>query len=47
MEIDPGCPALALVTTQDTAGIFRRTSGTLVFTAKVVSISQGWAQYGV
>ena len=45
MEIDLGCPALALVTTQDTAGILRRTSGTRVFGITVVSISRGWAQY--
>ena len=31
MEIDLSLPALALVATQDTAGILRRTSGTLVF----------------
>ena len=47
MEIDLGCPALALVTTQDTAGILRRTSGTRVFGITVVSISRGWAQYRV
>ena len=47
MEIDLGCPALALVTTQDTTGIFRQTSGTLDYTDKVVYISQGWAQYRV
>ena len=47
MEIDLGFPALALVTTQDTAGIFRQASGTLVSATKVVSISQGWAQYRV
>ena len=47
MEIDLGFPALALVTTQDTAGILRQASGTLVSAAKVVLISQGWAQYRV
>ena len=47
MEIDLGCPALALVTTQDTAGIFRRTSGTRVSGTIVVSISWGRAQYRV
>ena len=47
MEIDLGCPALALVTTQDTAGIFRRTSGTRVSGTIVVSISWGRVQYRV
>ena len=47
MEIDLGFPALALVTTQDTAGILRRTSGTLVSATKATLISQGWAQYRV
>ena len=47
MEIDLGFPALALVTTQDTAGILRQTSGTLVSATKATLISQGWAQYRV
>ena len=47
MEIDLGFPALALVTTQDTAGIFRQASGILVSATKAMSISQGWAQYRV
>ena len=47
MEIDLGFPALALVTAQGTAGIFRQALGTLVSATKVVSISQGWAQYRV
>ena len=47
MEIDFIFPALALVTTQDTAGILRRTSGTLVSATKATLISQGWAQYRV
>ena len=36
-----------VVTTQDTAGILRRTSGTRVSGTIVVSISGGWAQYRV
>ena len=47
MEIDLGFPALALVTTQDTAGIFRQASGILLSSTKAMSISQGWAQYRV
>ena len=47
MKIDLGFPALALVTTQDTAGILRRTSGTLVFTTVVMTISWRWALYRV
>ena len=39
MENDLGFPALALVATQDTAGILRRTSGTLVFSTVVTAIS--------
>ena len=38
---------LVLVTTQDTAGIFRQASGILVSAPKAMSISQGWAQYRV
>ena len=41
MEIDLGFPALALVTTQDTAGIFRRASGKLVSGTTAMSVSQG------
>ena len=47
MEIDLGFPALALVTTQDTAGILRQASGTLVSATKATLISQGRAQYCV
>ena len=47
MEIDLGFSALALVTTQDTAGIFRQASGILVSATKAMSISDGWAQYRV
>ena len=47
MEIDLGFPALALVTTQYTAGILRQTSGTLVFATEATLISRGWAQYRV
>ena len=47
MEIDLGFPALALITTQDTAGIFRQASGTLVSATKATSISEGWAKYRV
>ena len=47
MEIDLGFPALALVTTQDTAGILKQASGTLVSATQATSISQGWAQYRV
>ena len=47
MEIDLGFSALALVTTQDTAGIIGQASGILVSATKAMSISQGWAQYRV
>ena len=47
MEIDLGFPALALVTTQDTVGIFSQALGTLVSATKATLISQGWAQHRV
>ena len=37
MEVDLGFQALALVTTQDTAGIFRQASGMLVSATKAIS----------
>ena len=47
MKIDLSFPALALVATQDTAGILRRTSGTLVSFAIVMDISERLTQYRV